>query len=121
MRMNIKAGAVWVSGLGFDKGAKMIGYLRMILFVLAVSFLTAGDVWAAEGGRDPSANYAIAVLMGLAAIGGTFGQSRAIVSALESMGRNPAAGGKIQTAMLIGLAFIESLVIIGFVVVFVKL
>ena len=37
------------------------------------------------------------------------GQGKAIGSAAEGMARNPAAAGKIQTAMLIGLAFIESL------------
>ena len=58
------------------------------------------------------------VAIGLAALGGTLGQSKAISSALDSIGRNPAAQGKLFVPMLIGLAFVESLVIIAFVIAF---
>jgi len=37
------------------------------------------------------------------------GQGRAVASALESIGRNPEASSKIQTLLILGLAFIESL------------
>jgi F-type H+-transporting ATPase subunit c len=99
----------------------MKNYLKMTAALLAVSLLGAANAFAVEAeGGSGAAGYAIAALMGLAVLGGTFGQSRAIASALESMGRNPAAAGKIQIAMLLGLAFIESLVIFGLAVVFVK-
>ena len=39
------------------------------------------------------------------------GQGKAIEKAVEGMARQPEAAPKIQTAMIIGLAFIESLVI----------
>lgn len=48
---------------------------------------------------------AIATIMTAVSMG------RAIVAAVEGMARQPEAAGKIQTAMVIGLAFIESLVI----------
>lgn len=51
--------------------------------------------------------FAMAIASGAAAIG----QSRAIVSALEAIGRQPAAAPRIQVAMIIGLALIESLAI----------
>jgi len=56
---------------------------------------------------------ALAVGMGLpiAVIGAGLGQGKAIASALEGMARQPEAAGTIQTAMIIGLALIESLVI----------
>jgi len=47
----------------------------------------------------------------IAVIGGALGQGRAAGSALEGIARQPEAAGKIQTAMIIGLALIESLVI----------
>lgn len=47
----------------------------------------------------------------IAAIGGALGQGKAAGSALEGIARQPEAAGKIQTAMIIGLALIESLVI----------
>jgi len=52
----------------------------------------------------------------IAVIGGGLGQGRAAGSALEAIARQPEAASKIQTAMIIGLALIESLVIYAFVI-----
>ena len=49
--------------------------------------------------------------VGLAAIGSGLGLGKAVGSAMEAMGREPEAAGKIQTAMVIGAAFIEALTI----------
>ena len=54
--------------------------------------------------------------LGIAAFGGALGQGRAIATALDSIGRNPGASGKITTPMIIGLAMVESLVIYSLVV-----
>jgi len=54
--------------------------------------------------------------MGLAALGGTLGQSKAIASGLDAIGRNPSARGDIFLPMIIGLALVESLVILAFVI-----
>ena len=56
---------------------------------------------------------ALAVGLGLpiAAFGGALGQGRAAGAALEGIARQPEAAGRIQTAMIIALALIESLVI----------
>jgi F-type H+-transporting ATPase subunit c len=59
-----------------------------------------------------------AAAIGLAALGGTLGQGKALSSALEAIGRNPTASGNLFTPMLLGLAFIESLVILAFVIAF---
>ncbi len=63
---------------------------------------------------------ALAVGLGLpiAVIGGALGQGKAASAALEGMARQPDSIGKIQTAMILGLAFIESLVIFTFVFLF---
>ncbi len=47
----------------------------------------------------------------LAAFGGALGQGKAAAAALEGIARQPEAAGRIQTAMIIALALIESLVI----------
>ena len=54
---------------------------------------------------------AIAIGMALAASIGAISQSRAIWSAVEAMARQPEAGGRIFTSLIIGLALIETLVI----------
>jgi F-type H+-transporting ATPase subunit c len=55
--------------------------------------------------------------VGVAAIGSGIGLGRAVGSAMEAMGRQPEAAGKIQTAMIIGAAFIEALTIYALVAV----
>lgn len=56
---------------------------------------------------------ALATGLGLpiAVLGAATGQGRAASSALEGIARQPEAAGRLQTAMIIGLALIESLVI----------
>jgi len=65
--------------------------------------------WAAVGSG---------LAIGLAVIGGTLGQGRAAAAALEGISRNPGASARIQTPMILGLALIESLVLIAFVIAF---
>jgi F-type H+-transporting ATPase subunit c len=55
---------------------------------------------------------------GLAAMGCGIGLGKAVSGAMEAMGRQPEAIGRIQTAMIIGLAFIEALTIYVFVSLF---
>jgi F-type H+-transporting ATPase subunit c len=62
---------------------------------------------------------ALPIGLGLAAIGSGIGFSRAVGSAMEAIGRQPEASGKIQTAMIIGAALIEALTIYAFVTVFI--
>jgi F-type H+-transporting ATPase subunit c len=47
----------------------------------------------------------------VAVLSGAIGQGKAASAALEGIARQPEAAGKIQTAMIIALALIESLVI----------
>lgn len=66
---------------------------------------------------------AIAVGFGLpvAVLSAGLGQGKAASAALEGIARQPEAAGKIQTAMIIGLALIESLVIYALVIAFMLL
>lgn len=61
---------------------------------------------------------AAALAIGLAALGGGLGQGRAVAAALEGICRNPNSAEKVQTPMLLGLAFIESLVIFALLIAF---
>lgn len=56
--------------------------------------------------------------LGLAVIGSGFGLGKAVAAAMEAMGRQPEAAGRIQTAMIIGCAFIEALTIYALISVF---
>jgi len=56
--------------------------------------------------------------VGIAAIGSGLGIGKAVGSAMEAMGRQPEAAGKIQIGMIIGAAFMEALTIYALVVFF---
>ncbi len=63
---------------------------------------------------------ALATGLGLpiAVIGAALGQGRAAAGAMEGMARQPEIAGRIQTGMILALAFIESLVLFSFVIFF---
>jgi F-type H+-transporting ATPase subunit c len=56
--------------------------------------------------------------IGIAAVGAGLGQGKAVASAMESIGRNPNAADRIQTPLIIGLAFMEALAIYALVIAF---
>ncbi len=66
---------------------------------------------------------AMAIAVGLGVFGPGLGIGLIVSKALEAMGRNPEAAGKIQATMFIGIAFTEALAIfalvVGFIVKFV--
>ncbi len=57
-----------------------------------------------------------AIAMGLGAIGPGIGIGILVGKALEAMGRNPEAAGKIQVNMFIGIAFTEAVAIYALVI-----
>jgi len=94
-----------------------------VLFLLASPLMFAQAPGAANSATEShaqwvvlSAGFSMAIASGLCGLG----QGKAIASAAEAIARNPGAGPKIQTAMLIGLAFIESLAIYTLLIVFLK-
>ncbi len=96
--------------------------LALVLLVGGVAF--AQDAHgAAKAGDDRGGSWqhlglALGFGLAIAAAVAAFSQSRAISAALESVARQPEAGGRIQTMMLIGVVFIETLVIFTWVLFF---
>ena len=62
---------------------------------------------------------ALPVGLGIAALGSGLGLGKAVSGAMNAMGRQPDAAGKIQVGMIIGCALIEALTIYALVTVFV--
>ncbi len=98
--------------------------MRALSFVLAGAALLlvpelafAQDAVAARAG-----NWGIAVgaglAIGLAVLGAGVGQGLAAANAVQGIARNPGAAGSIQTPMIIGLALIESIALLAFVIAF---
>jgi F-type H+-transporting ATPase subunit c len=108
--------------------------LLMVMLVLAILAIAApvmaeGTVATEQGSAQVAATalknmwqfIAAAFVLGVAAFGGALGQSKAIVAACTSMGRNPGAAGPVRITMIVGVAFIESLVIYALLLAFVIL
>jgi F-type H+-transporting ATPase subunit c len=90
--------------------SKVFAFLFVTLFAL--------PAFASEGGGSAAAAIAAGLTIGIAAFGGALAQGRAASAALEGIARNPGAADKIQTPMILGLALIESLVQLAFVIAF---
>jgi F-type H+-transporting ATPase subunit c len=91
--------------------------LVVAIMLIAVSSLSAQTVAQPSAGGHwvpISACLGMAIASGLCGLG----QAKAVASAVEGMARNPGAAKAIQLAMLIGLAFIESLALYEIVIVF---
>ncbi len=97
----------------------------IVVFALVLLALVA-PAFAQEGGQaaasPPGGNMwkfiGAAFVLGVAAFAGALGQGKAVASACTSMGRNPGAAGPVRITMLLGVAFIESLVIYALVIAF---
>lgn len=59
---------------------------------------------------------AAAIVMGLGSIGPALGIGMLAAKAMEAIGRNPEAAPKIQTAMILAIAFAEAIAIYALVV-----
>ena len=57
-----------------------------------------------------------AIVVGLAALGGAIGMGIAIAKSGEGISRQPEASGDIRTALMLGLVFIETVVIYALIV-----
>jgi F-type H+-transporting ATPase subunit c len=96
----------------------------MLLFVLIALSAFAMPAFAQQPGDAGhptnwvaiASGFPMAIAVALAALG----QGRVASAACESLARNPAARPGIQLALILGLAFIESLVLFTLVIVFVK-
>jgi F-type H+-transporting ATPase subunit c len=98
---------------------------KVVFLVFAALLLIASPVLAADspaGGADQSGLKWIGIGIGMGLASGlcALGQGKATAGATEAMARNPGNTAAIRTALIIGLALIESLALYTFVIVFGK-
>ena len=75
----------------------------------------------AQGGSEAASNWSYAAIgLGIAVAAAAYGQSRVAGAVAEGLARNPAARPGIQLALFLGLAFIESLVLFIWVMIFLR-
>ncbi len=99
---------------------KMMKYIFMTLAVLLIAtpaFAQEAANASAKGMLYIGAGIGMALAAGLCGLA----QGKATASAAEALARNPGARPGIFTFLILGLAFIESLALFTFVIIFIKL
>ncbi len=95
--------------------------IRIVFLVFAVVMLAAMPVFAqgAAPASDSSGLKTLGLALGMGLASGLcgIGQGKATAGATEAMARNPGNTAAIRTALIIGLALIESLALYMFVIV----
>ena len=101
----------------------MMRKLQFLLMSLAAMLLaTPAFAQNAAGGGSAAEWVPLAAGLGMALAAGLcgLGQGRATASAAEALARNPGARPGIFLFLILGLAFIESLALFTFVIIFLK-
>ena len=112
------------------KKMKKFTVLVLVLFVLcalAVPAFAAEDAAAeavavevaaesAEAAVMSAKAWAAAVLIGVAAVAGAIAMALAIGKSADGIARQPEAAGTLRTTMMLGLVFIETIVIYALIV-----
>ena len=108
----------------------MIRKLKTLVPALAVLALASTSTFA-QGAAENSGHFSMSdnawkaiaagFAMSIAAYGAASAQGKGLAAACTATARNPQAGGRIFTMMLLGLAFIESLVLFTFLVCYTKI
>ena len=100
---------------------KMLKVMQYVFMSLAAMLLATPAF--AQGAAEPGKWYvSIGAGIGMALAAGLcgLGQGRATASATEALARNPGARPGIFVFLILGLAFIESLALFTFVIIFLK-
>ncbi len=94
---------------------RLFGNFLTIFVILAFGIVS--PAYAEQAGGAILNNEGLAALsIAIAAFGGALSQSKVMSSALESIGRNPGAAGQMFVPWILGVAFIESLVVFALLV-----
>jgi F-type H+-transporting ATPase subunit c len=96
--------------------------LILLLLLIAIPMFAQAPGAVAASGISAGEIKFVGAVVGMAIASGLcgIGQGKAAASAAEATARNPGARGPVLIAMILGLAFIESLAIYTLLVVFSK-
>jgi F-type H+-transporting ATPase subunit c len=97
---------------------KLLMLMAFLLLIAAVPAFAQGTPAASGVGAGELTIVGLVVGMAIASGLCGLGQGKAVASAAEAVARNPGARAGIQTLLVLGLAFIESLAIFTLLIVF---
>jgi len=88
-----------------------VGLMALMALLLAAPAAFAQGADQTGGGGKALAGIAVGFGMAIAAFGCGLAQGRIASAACEGMARNPGAAGPIRASMILGLVFVETLVL----------
>ncbi len=99
---------------------KRIKGFATAIITMVTSVVLALPTFAAEAAQaaDPTTSkaYAAAITIAVAAAAGAVSMGLAISKALDGTARQPEAGSKLQTILMLGLVFVETAIIYALIV-----
>jgi F-type H+-transporting ATPase subunit c len=106
-----------LGGKVMKKGLRFVGLVGLFLLVGSSALIAAEATASPEAiGFMSWCAMAAGIGMAIASVGTAIGQGFGVRGACEGISRNPDASGKILTALILGLAMIESLAIYALVI-----
>ncbi len=94
--------------------------MKKLMLILLIAFFALPAYAQAPAGTGATPWTYAGIALGIAVAGAAIGQSRVASAVAEGLARNPAARPGIQLALFLGLAFIESLVLFIWVMIFLR-
>ena len=92
--------------------------VNLMLWTVAVMVMP-GVALAADGsGGSSGAAIGAGIAMGLAVLGGGIGQGLTAGNTTAGIARNPGSRGEVFVSFVLGMAFVESIVLFAFVIAF---
>jgi F-type H+-transporting ATPase subunit c len=101
------------------KWSVMLSALGLVLLLAPAAFAQGGAP-AAGSNSEGLLFIAAAFGMGIAAFGCGLGQGKIGAAALEGIARNPGAANAMFTPLILSLAFVETLVLFTFLMIYIK-
>ena len=92
--------------------------MKKIISILSLALMAAPNFAMAEDGGHGLIAISSGIAIGLGALGGALGQGKLVSSGLEGISRNPGATDKVFRSLILGLVFVEAIVILSFVIAF---
>ncbi len=93
--------------------------IALFAMMIEPALATEAEAAAEAGLSGDIGKIGVGLVFGLGTLGPGIGLGLLIKGAIESMARQPEAAGQVRTTMFIGIAVVEALALLGFVLAFI--
>ena len=94
----------------------LFAVLALLCALMVPALAAAGGAADAEPAAQTVSEEEVAALIGVACFGGALGMAHSVAKAANNMAEQPEAAEQIRTSMMMGLVFIETVIIYALIV-----